>query len=101
MTPEKFIGLGEPKCQLYKNLQKMINDNGGRNRLAELLEREQNKLFKQDYFWTNRATLYLLTNYKTKTMEQISIDLNRSFESVKSKIRRMHDMARLDYKNNI
>lgn len=51
MTPEIFVGLKPPKCQLHVDLKAMISANGGRLRMAEILEAEMVKEYlpKKEY----------------------------------------------------
>lgn len=65
-----FTGLGEPKCQLFFDLQAMIAINGGRLHLAEILECEAVKSYlpKQEY-----KRLYKMPPWNEKH-EQLIID---------------------------
>lgn len=46
MTADIFPGLAEPKSQLMKDIQDMIDKNGGLLPLARRIESEQTKIFR-------------------------------------------------------
>lgn len=89
-----FPGLGEPKCQLFFDLQAYIAYNGGRLHLAEILESEMVKEYlpKQPFplnsfqpNWTKEEVEYIMDNRNLRAVD-IAEYLNRTFPSVQQKI---------------
>lgn len=85
-NPYIFAGLGQPKCQLYFDLQAMIAENGGRLRLAEILDSEltktvwqRNKKIKHIKHYLKWEDELVMSN---KPIKEIAQALGRSYISV-------------------
>jgi|GEM_PF-3937241 hypothetical protein len=88
MKPEIFIGLGKPTSPLFLNLQNLIEENGGRLRLAQIIHNEN----ASNRFVRKKAQekLYSFKHYSKEEDEKIIngdyIKLtNRSMESIRKR----------------
>lgn len=80
-----------------------IQENGGNDKLAEIIETEWCKYFAYGIRreWTKREELFILTNYDRKSVNKIAIILRRTNNSIKNKIQYMREKSLIDYKNHI
>ncbi len=106
-NPNIFVGLGQPKCQLFFDLQAMIADNGGRLKLADMLEAEmvrsytKAKTVRPDLtVWRKNEIDFILNNYSALSALSISEIIDRSVFSVRWKIHELTESGDLPYKNN-
>lgn len=96
MSERLFPGLRADHLPLYKVLQMFIAQNGGRNKLADILEAEmvkkgryvQTRLSKIEHHhkYNPAETKILLDNYGKISARKIAEKLKRSNESVYHKI---------------
>lgn len=80
-------------------IEAFIRENGGAEKLAHDIECEWCKYFYfTNPYYSHSETIFLLANYRTKTTDYIARRLNRSFSSVKAKIRQLREKSLIDYK---
>lgn len=76
-----------------------IQQNGGRDTLAELIEAEWRKYFYPKHLkWTENEVLFLLSNYNTMTCKTIAIRIGRTYDATRHKIELLREKAILDYR---
>lgn len=107
MKPEIFIGLGTPKSQLFFDIQAMIAKNGGRLKLADIIDAEsvraptRKKLHQKRAFynrfevWTKKEDAFIVANLPPK---EISLLTGRSLKSVYNRRWRLNKIP--SFKNN-
>lgn len=106
MTAQIFCGLGTPKSQLYFDIQALIAKNGGRLKLAGILETELVKPFTppRDHFrhdlvkYTRTEINFLKDNYYKMEAKAIAAHLERSLGSLRDKIWQLQKTGQLNYK---
>lgn len=105
MTPQIYPGLSQPKSQLFFDIQGLIVKNGGRLRLADIIESENTKMnFRRpvrrmriiDY--TAKEIEFIINNYCKITSLDISFKLNKPLRGVRAKINRLQKLGILDFK---
>lgn len=105
-NPNIFPGLGQPKCQLYFDIQAMIAENGGRLKLADALESEMVKEYIPFHHkgggvarkWEDSELRFIAQNRKLKNAI-IAERLNRTKQSVDCFIGRCIENGFLKRKN--
>lgn len=76
-----------------------IQQNGGRDMLANIIDSEWCKYFyPKKIRWTEREKLFILTNYNTMTCNAISIRIGRTFEATRHQIAILRADAILNYR---
>lgn len=94
MTPLIYPGLPTPTSKLFHDLQAMIAVNGGRLRLADMIESEVIKPFSYKYknykgLWHNDEIELLRANYHSQPIGKLILIIDRSSYAISNKILRM------------
>lgn len=91
--------------ELQIAIEMLINENGGTERYANLIESEWVKSTvrrvvrrprTESKIWETHEVNYIKENYANLTMWQMSIYLNRTYQSIESKIHRMREFGLLN-----
>jgi len=105
MTADIFPGLAEPKSQLMKDIQDMIDKNGGLLPLARRIESEQTHIYRPRYVMPPGFNAYkkfevdfIIENYKNMTSQKIAEKLMRSASALRHKIHRMQLEGLIEFK---
>lgn len=96
MRAEIFPGLGQPKSQLFFDLQSFIAENGGRLRLAELLDIESMKNdWRRGRILTQGRKVFHYTPFEdTLILKKLYDELtNRSRRSIYTRRHRLHKLG--------
>lgn len=97
MTPYIFPGLKPPTSQLFFDLQAMIAKNGGRIKLAQIIENEKKAnrftaplLYRETDSYSPDELRFLIENYRKISIIKISQHLKkRSYRGLSTKIFRL------------
>jgi hypothetical protein len=108
MTPQIFPGLSEPKTQLFFDIQAFIAVNGGRLRLANMIECEQIKKTRYSFckpkherkifHYRKEDDQFIIDNFKDMNLYDISLKLDRSYTSTRMRIYRLQQTGMVGYK---
>ena len=93
MKAEIFPGLKAPTTNLYYDLQAMIAKNGGRLRLANMIEEEWRKGFRTKHqlqntnrvhkvHYTAHENRFIVENYNKMSAHDIAVKLNRTTRAI-------------------